>query len=181
MIGAAVEAAQIVAGVADGEAAAEVFLEGAAHPEVEVQVGAGKKNKYEPVIQAIQKVEAQTTGEIRVHVSRKLFEKNPIQRATHLFHKLGMTRTQHRNGVLLYVNILRHKFAIYGDIGIHKTVGQQYWNEMAEQVSQNLKKQNMIHALVHAVESIGQTLQKHFPKTESSSDRNELSDDVNED
>jgi uncharacterized membrane protein len=145
-----------------------------------VQVAAGNK-KYEAVMKAIQEAEAKTSGEIRVHVTLKLFEKNPMERATRLFHKLGMTRTQHRNGVLLYVNRLRHRFAVYGDVGIHKTVGQQYWNELANQVSQDLKTKNFSTALVLAVQSIGKTLSEHFPQDGKKTDRNELSDEITED
>jgi uncharacterized membrane protein len=143
-------------------------------------VAAGKK-KFESVVKAIQEAEAKTSGEIRVHVTRKLFEKNPMERATRLFHKLGMTRTQHRNGVLLYVNRLRHRFAVYGDIGVHKTVGQQYWDELAAQVGKDLKSKDFTTALVIAVQSIGKTLSQHFPSEGSKHDRNELSDEITED
>jgi uncharacterized membrane protein len=40
-----------------------------------------------------------------------------------------MEQTKDRNGVLLYIAMESKQLAIYGDEGIHKIVGQDYWNE----------------------------------------------------
>ena len=76
------------------------------------------------VVQAIQQAEKKTSGEVRVHIEKKCPKKDPIKRATSLFQKLGMHKTELRNGVIVYVATEDHLLAIWGDEGIHTKVGQ---------------------------------------------------------
>ena len=153
-----------------------------AAPEEGAQVEAGKQNsKHSPIIDAIAFAEAGTTGEVRVHISRRWFEKDPYSRAEKLFKRFGMWRTANRNAVLLYVNLRRHKFAVVGDEGIHKALGQEYWNSLSHALSEDLKKMAPEKAIAVAVVTIGETLKKFFPAEESPVNPDELSNDVTED
>jgi uncharacterized membrane protein len=121
-----------------------------------------------PIIAAIQAAEQNTTGEIRVHLSKRFFEKDPYARALKLFHQFGMSRTPHRNAVLFYVNLRRKKFAIVGDEGIHQKVGQRCWEEIARSLGKDLKETHPERAIAQSVLRIGTVLSKHFPlKAES--------------
>lgn len=147
-----------------------------------VQVAIGnQKVRHSPIVHAITEAESNTTGEIRVHLSRRWFEKDPCQRALKLFHRFGMTRTTHRNAVLLYVNLRRRKFAVIGDEGIHQAVGQKYWQDLAEQLRQDLHSTQMENAIALAVLTIGKTLRQFFPADSNSPHHNELPNDVSED
>ena len=138
--------------------------------------------KYSPIIRAIAEAEKGTTGEIRVHLSKKLIEKDPYGRALKLFDRFGMTRTTNRNAVLIYVNLRRHKFAIIGDEGIHKAVGQQYWEGLAKALQEDLKKiAEPEHAIALAVTTVGATLQRFFPADLDATDHDELPNEVTED
>jgi len=134
-----------------------------------------------PIVEAIRLAEENTTGEIRVHLSKKWIERDPYKRATRLFQKFGMFRTTHRNAVLFYVNLKRHKFAIVGDEGIHKTVGQRYWEELARELKRALISTHPENAIAIGVSKIGEILQKHYPLESGAKHHNELKDEFSED
>lgn len=137
--------------------------------------------KFSPIIAAIAAAEDSTTGEIRVHLSRRFFEKDPYRRAKALFDRFGMWRTAQRNGILLYVNLRKHRFAVYGDEGIHKVVGQHYWERLARNLSENLRSTHPEKAIAIAVLEIGETLKKYFPADLDRHNPDELLNEVTED
>lgn len=152
----------------------------AAQVAVEVQVATGKLSRQdrEAVVSAIQKAESQTSGEIRVHLSYASSEKDALAAAKEHFDSLGMHQTQERNAVLLYLNLKLRQFALFGDQGIHKKVGQDFWNQLTTEISALIQNQNLVAGIAHAIEKIGEALQQHFPRR--SNDRNELSNEVSE-
>lgn len=145
-------------------------------PEEEAPVLDGKR--FSKIVEAIARAEDRTSGEIRVHVSKRWIEKDPYHRAQKLFIRLGMNRTTLRNAVLLYVNLRRRKFAIYGDEGIHQNVGQRYWEKIARDLSQDLRGTHHENAIAMAVTKIGDALAENFPIDSEHPNRNELSNDV---
>lgn len=137
--------------------------------------------KFSRIVEAIAKAETHTTGEIRVHLSKRWFEPDALRRAEKVFHRLGMGRTTLRNAVLLYVNLRRRKFAIFGDEGIHQSVGQRYWEQIARELSQDLRGTHHENAIAMAVTKIGDALAENFPSDSDHSNRQELSNDVTSD
>jgi uncharacterized membrane protein len=119
--------------------------------------------EHSPIVDAIAVAEAGTTGEIRVHLSKRLFEKNPFKHASRLFEQFGMTRTSQRNAVLLYVNLRRRKFALVADEGIQKVLIQRYWDDLAKALKQNLRETHPERAIASAVIAVGIQLKRHFP------------------
>ena len=73
------------------------------------------------VVEAINEAEKNTSGEIRIHIENHS-EKPPLERAKEVFFELKMNETQARNGVLFYIGVADHSFAILGDEGIDKVV-----------------------------------------------------------
>jgi uncharacterized membrane protein len=118
----------------------------------------------DPIVRAIALAETGTTGEIRVHLTKRLIERNPHNRALWLFDRFGMTRTRQRNAVLLYVNLRRRRFAILGDQAIDQAVTQIYWRQLANQLTEDLRSTDPERAIAMAVESIGEKLKWHFPE-----------------
>lgn len=129
------------------------------------------------VIRAIQNAEAGTSGEIRVHISNAWLEKDLIKSAQKQFVALKMDQTQERNGVLLYFNLPKHKFAIYGDEGIHSKVTQNFWNDLAKEITDVIHHDDLTTALVMAVSKIGAALKLNFP-AQNGSNPNELKDEI---
>jgi uncharacterized membrane protein len=139
------------------------------------------KKHFSPILDAIRDAESRTTAEIRVHLSRRLIEKDPFKRAKHLFHQYGMYRTTHRNAVLLYVNLRRRKFALIGDEGAHHSVGQRFWEELARDLMRNFISTHPENAIALAVKKIGERLAQDFPLDADHPKANELDDEVTRD
>ena len=126
---------------------------------------------------AVAEAEHGTSGEIRVHLERRLPRGgDALTRATSLFTRLGMAATAERNGVLLYFAVGDRKLAIVGDAGVHARVGEPYWQRVRDAMVERLRAGAPRDAVVHAVMDVGLVLQKFFPRRPD--DTNELRDDV---
>jgi uncharacterized membrane protein len=124
---------------------------------------------------AIGAAEKRTSGEIRVFIEDHSRDE-PLDRAAFLFEKLGMSKTDLHNGVLIYVALKDHKFSIIGDHGIHAKVGPTFWDHIKEKMTGHFKAGRIFEGLKIAVYDSGEALANHFPY--ASDDRNELSNDV---
>lgn len=137
---------------------------------------------FDAIVHAIVAAEAQTSGEIRVHLERRVPRRrgdkqgDVYRRAHEVFSHLGMHRTAHRHGVLIYLALEDHKLAIVGDEGIHGRVGDQYWARVRDLMVEKLKAGAPRDALLTAIHEVGRALQEHFPRRPG--DTNELSDQV---
>ncbi len=85
------------------------------------------------IVEAIAAAEKKSSGEIRVHVTRRKPD-NLEERARRRFELLGMTKTAHRNGVLIYIAPKMRRFQILGDTGIHEKCGDDFWKETAAEL-----------------------------------------------
>ncbi len=128
------------------------------------------------VSQAIAQAEAETSGEIRVHVDPQLPAGDSLSRARQVFVEIGMHRTRERNAVLIYLALAERHVAVLGDEGIHTHVGADYWNRLRDLLVERLHAGRTREALVEAVAEVGQALRAHFPRRPD--DTNELSDQV---
>jgi uncharacterized membrane protein len=124
---------------------------------------------------AIQQAEHKTSGEIRVVIHRRPAE-DAVAAARHEFVRLGMTKTRHRNAVLLFVAPASQSFAIMGDEGVHAKCGDAFWSEVASAMQKNFKDGNHTGAVLEGIERAGALLAEHFPREPG--DANELSDQV---
>jgi uncharacterized membrane protein len=129
---------------------------------------------------AIAAAERETSGEIRVHLERRLPRGvqagDALARATDVFTRLGMHTTADRNGVLIYLAVDDHKLAIAGDTGVHARVGDEYWQRIRDAMVERLRRGESRDAVLHAVGEVGEVLRRYFPRRPD--DRNELSDRV---
>ena len=117
-----------------------------------------------PILKALRFVTKKSTGEVRVTVSRDRFEKDPMSTALRHFEEYGMTRTTDRNAVLVYLNRATRKFSIVADEGLHRAVGQKYWDTLARNFSEDLQSTHFENAIALLVFSVGTTLAKTFPR-----------------
>jgi len=117
-----------------------------------------------PIIKALRFVTRRSTGEVFIHISEDFFEKDPTDTALALFEEMNMTKTQDRNAVLVYLNRRSRKFAIIADEGVHRKVGQRYWDELARNFSEDLQSTHYENALSLLTFSVGTTLSQKFPR-----------------
>lgn len=129
------------------------------------------------IVDAIRSAEHMTSGEVRVFVESKCPYMDAIDRASQLFFKLEMERTDERNGVLIYVATKDRQLAVFGDEGIHQKVGNEYWTDEVQKMIRAFNNDNYAEGIRQVVTDIGQALTMHFPYN-NDTDKNELPDDI---
>lgn len=127
------------------------------------------------IVKAISQAEKNTSGEIRVHIEDHT-EKPPLERAQEVFHTLGMNQTSLRNGVLFYVGVSDHTFAIIGDEGIDKVVENDFWDCTRDTIIAHFKENKYKEGLVAGILRAGERLEQYFPFTDG--DKDELSNEI---
>ena len=128
------------------------------------------------ILDAIQEAEKNTSGEIRVHIENYC-ESDVLDHATEVFARLNMHQTALRNGVLFYIALKDHQFAVLGDAGINAIVPDHFWEDITETVVDDFKNNRYAEGLARGILMAGQQLKTHFPYN-AKSDINELSDDI---
>ena len=133
------------------------------------------KEDEEGIVAAIQTAELNTSGEIRIHIEATS-EKEPYDRALEVFEELEIQNTQQRNGVLLYIAVNDHQFAICGDEGIDKVVANDFWDCTRDIMAAHFKKGEFKEGIVAGVLNAGEQLKRFFPY--QTDDTNELSNEI---
>jgi uncharacterized membrane protein len=124
---------------------------------------------------SIAAAELNTSGEIRVHVDNDCKE-DVLDKAANIFHELGMDATELHNGVLFYVAVKDHKFAILGDKGINEKVPADFWDHIKDTMLAEFKEKRFTEGLCKGIHMAGEKLKVHFPLQHN--DSNELSNDM---
>ena len=133
------------------------------------------KEEQQKIVAAIKEAELNTSGEIRVHIENHCKEE-ALERAAEVFYDLKMDRTAARNGILFYLSVKDHKFAIIGDEGINKEVEHDFWNDIKDEIISNFKENKFAEGLIAGILKCGDKLKKYFPH--QNDDVNELSDEI---
>ncbi len=131
--------------------------------------------QHDAIVAAIREAEQKTSGELRVFVSHKKPD-DPVAAAQRAFVKLGMTKTRERNGVLIFVAPRAHQFAVIGDAAVHQRCGDDFWRQLAAEMSGHFRQSDFSEGILHALRKAGELLARHFPPQPG--DRNELPDDI---
>ena len=131
------------------------------------------------IIDAIGAAEARSRGEVRVHLEGRCPGGDPLVRAARVFEELGMTATELRNGVLVYVATEDRAFAIVGDRGIDERAGAALWDGIADAMGRRFAEGSFADGLVEAIARVGDALAEHFPRRAGDApDVDELPDDI---
>ncbi|MBL4656217.1 MAG: TPM domain-containing protein [Bacteroidia bacterium] len=132
-------------------------------------------DQKQQIVSAIKDAESNTSGEIRVHIENHC-KKEVLDRASTVFASLKMHKTKLRNGVLYYLAIKDHKFAILGDGGINAVVPDDFWDNIKENMQHKFATGKFTEGLSLGIKMAGEQLKAHFPY--QSDDINELDDDI---
>jgi len=127
------------------------------------------------IIEAIREAEGRTSGEIRVHLEPKV-NGDPLEAAAAVFHRLKMDRTAERNGVLIFLVPKEHKFAIFGDKGIHEKVPPGFWEEVRDIMREHFRQGRFADGVCEGIRRAGEKLAAYFPRKDD--DINELTDEI---
>ena len=127
------------------------------------------------VVQAIRQAELNTSGEIKVHIENRC-KGDVEERSLVVFDHLKMNETQQRNGVLIYLAVKDHKFAILGDEGINNVVEPDFWNDIRDLMATAFKEGLFADGLEQGIARCGEKLKTYFPY--QSDDINEIPDEI---
>jgi uncharacterized membrane protein len=133
------------------------------------------KEQREDIRQAVLNAELDTSGEIRVHIETSC-KGDVLDRAAFIFDKMGMQKTDKRNGVLFYLAVKNRRFAVIGDIGINAVVPEDFWDDLKNLLLNHFREERFTEGLIEGIDLVGEKLKKNFPY--QSGDVNELSDDI---
>ena len=127
------------------------------------------------VVEAIRQAELNTSGEIKVHIENRC--KGDVEkRSLFVFDKLKLNETKLRNGVLIYLAVRDHKFAILGDEGINNVVEDGFWNDVKDLMQAHFKEGRFAEGLEAGIQRCGEKLKAFFPY--QSDDVNEIPDEI---
>ena len=129
------------------------------------------------LVDAIQKAEQRTSGEVRVFVESKCRFVDALDRAQEIFFNLRMHETELRNATLIYVAVKDKQAAVFGDEGIHQKVGKQYWEDQVKKMLAHFKNEHLADGICQGIAGLGEALQYYFPY-DRSTDKNELPDEI---
>ena len=133
------------------------------------------KEEKEVIKSAVKQAETNTSGEIRVHLDNHC-RGDVMDRAAWWFARLEMHKTEQRNGVLFYLAVKDHKFAILGDAGINAVTPDDFWDVIKEKMIASFSEGNFAAGLQEGIILAGVKLKEHFPYQDD--DVNELSDEI---
>ena len=127
------------------------------------------------VVDAVRLAEKGTSGEIRIHIDGDC-PSTALERAEEVFGKLGMHRTELRNGVLIYLACNTKVFAIIGDKGINDVVPEHFWEDVTAMMSAEFRAGRFTEGLSKGVLMVGEKLKTFFPYQKD--DVNEQPDEI---
>lgn len=127
------------------------------------------------IVKAIKQAEKNTSGEIKVHIENHC-KGNVEERSLFVFNRLKLNKTKLRNGVLIYLAVKDHKFAILGDEGINKVVEDGFWNDVKDLMQSRFKENRFADGLEESIMRCGEKLKNFFPY--QSDDTNEIPDNI---
>ena len=128
------------------------------------------------IVNAIRAAEAKTSGEIRVHLDRHCKGGSPVDAARAMFDRLAMHATREKNGVLIYLAVHDHVFAVVGDSGLDGKLEQSFWDGVRERMSAAFAKDEFGAGIAASVREIGEGMAAKFPHP--AADTSSLSDQV---
>lgn len=139
-------------------------------------MGILSSEEQEKVTHAVSMAENRTSGEIRVVVENVVGKGEVLDKAARYFEQLEMHKTVLRNGVLIYLAVADHQFAIIGDKGINSKVESDFWECTKEKMVTHFRNGDYVKGLIEGILQAGERLHTHFPRQDD--DVNELPNEI---
>lgn len=118
------------------------------------------KAERERLAAAIAEAETRTSGEIHIHVLAHSKGRDMLEAARRVFQDIGLAKTRERNGVIILVSHLDHRWAIWGDEGINDDA---LWKEAGRILETHFRDNRYAEGLEACVKEVGRALAARFP------------------
>ena len=112
---------------------------------------------------AVEACEKASSAELKVVLARHCWG-DLRRKARRVFAQFHLDRTAERNCVLVLLVVTNRQFLIYGDEGIHRKVGQGFWDDVRDVMMQHFRHGDFGAGLCAGIERIGQKLADFFPR-----------------
>lgn len=132
-------------------------------------------NAAERVAEAVAAAEQQTSAEVKVVVLRYCW-RDLREKAKSLFYKHQLHKTKDRNAVMILLVLVNREFLVYGDVGIHEKVDDDFWLKVRDAMREKFIEGDLTEGLCAGIQCVSEQLAVHFPRTHD--DANEISDEV---
>ncbi len=110
-------------------------------------------------------------------IGRVTQEARVLDQAKTLFYDHGLTMTEQRTGILLYISFFEHRAVILADIGIDELVPPNAWQAMIDDLTIGLKQGRRVESICAVLEACGRLLEESGVQR-AVDDDNELPDEV---
>jgi putative membrane protein len=110
----------------------------------------------------------------RILTSREDQIRQVDMRAEVEFYELGLSETEARTGVLLFVSLMEHRAVVLADSGIADKLDNEIWNQVVDDLVGGVKSGDFAAGMCAGIERSGALLAPHFPC--DLDDNNELRD-----
>ncbi len=88
------------------------------------------------------------------------------------FYESGVTSTQGRTGILIFVSLLERQAVVLADQAIAKRFSAETWDQLVHLLIGQTRQGDFVGGMSAAIHRCGELLSKDFPRSET--DRNEL-------
>jgi len=92
------------------------------------------------------------------------------RRALRHFVESGVYGTHEHTGILIFISLMEREVRILADTGINGKIEQPVWNAMADKIAAGVKEGRLADALLEAIASCGDILEKNFPAKKDNPD-----------
>ena len=100
----------------------------------------------------------------RLLLARPLVQTRVAERAIHAFATNGLTRTQNRTGILIFVALLERRVVVLADEGIHRALDpNENWQQVVDLSVDGLRRGEDVSGLEAAIRRCGEILARHVP------------------
>ncbi len=113
----------------------------------------------------------------RLLIGRATQEARVLDQAKAAFYSHGLTMTEQRTGILLYISFLEHQAVILADVGIDELVPQNAWQAMISTLTSGLKANRRVESICATLEACGRLLEESGVQR-AVDDDNEMPDEV---
>jgi len=94
---------------------------------------------------------------------KKRIEDAVRERAVYGFYQKGAHRTEDETGIFIFISLLERKVWILADRGIHGKIRDDFWRSLARELTEGIKGDRALDALLGVIEKCGAELTRHFP------------------
>ena len=113
----------------------------------------------------------------RLFISKGVQEARVVDQAKDMFYDHGISFTEQRTGILLYISLFEQQAVILADMGINELVPPGSWENIINRLTIGLKEGRRADSISEAIVACGRLLEESGVQR-AVDDDNELSDEV---